>query len=73
MPYATILDLPDSVRGRLPSHAQEIYRKAFNSAWSSYADRLDREGIAHRVAWSAVTSRYRKGDAGWVPIHPEPF
>jgi len=30
------------------------------------ADR--REAIAHRVAWAAVKSRYRKADGMWVPI-----
>ena len=49
MPYASIEDLPDSVRGHLPEHAAEIYRSAFNHAWVSYADRLDREEIALRL------------------------
>ena len=57
MPYKTIGDLPESVRDNVPTHAQEIYRAAFNSAWDEYADSKDRQGdasreeTAHRVAW----------------------
>ncbi|MGI8860215.1 MAG: ChaB family protein [Rubrobacteraceae bacterium] len=29
-------DPPDSVKGNLPKHAQEIYKKAFNSASKQY-------------------------------------
>ena len=68
MPYRTNDDLPPSVRDHLPDHAQDIYREAFNSAWRQYADSGRREEIAHRVAWSAVKSRYRKAGARWVPI-----
>ncbi|HLH50847.1 MAG TPA: ChaB family protein [Roseiarcus sp.] len=67
MPYQSIEELPDSVRGRLPPHAAEIYRSAFNNAWASYADRGPaREQIAHRVAWAAVKRRYRKADGFWI-------
>ena len=67
MPYATIEDLPPSVRRHLPEHAQEIFRSAFNHAWQSYPpDR--REEIAHRVAWAAVKRRYRKAGSDWVPV-----
>lgn len=70
MPYARNRDLPDSVRNVLPEHAQEIYRKAFNSAWDEYKDPDDRRGdasheeTAHKVAWSAVKKVYDKGDNG---------
>ncbi len=36
MPYDHNSDLPDNVRSNLPAHGQEIYRKAFNSAWDQY-------------------------------------
>jgi cation transport regulator len=68
MPYKSISDLPDSVRGNVPRHAQEIYKEAFNSAWDEYADKHERRGdesreeVAHKVAWSAVKKAYRKGD-----------
>ena len=64
MPYDKIEDLPESVRGHLPRHAQEIYRAAFNSAWDEYGHD---EARAHRVAWGAVEKEYQKDDEGkWV-------
>ena len=72
MPYDRISDLPDSVRDHVPTHAQEIYREAFNHAWNEYADPGDRrddasrEETAHRVAWAAVKDKYEKGaDGDW--------
>lgn len=38
MPYKTKSDLPESVKHVLPSHAQDIYKEAFNSAWDQYKD-----------------------------------
>ena len=69
MPYVTNADLPLSLRARLPDHAQDIYRSAFNNAWERYGDSDPdrREEIAHRVAWSAVKKRYRKVDGTWIP------
>ena len=68
MPYPSIEDLPPSVRDHLPLHAQEIYRGAFNGAWSSYGERdaARQEEISHRVAWAAVKRRYRKSGDQWV-------
>ena len=72
MPYKTNDELPDSVRNNLPKHAQEIYRKAFNSAWEEYKSPEDRrrddsrEEVAHKVAWSAVKKEYHKEDREWV-------
>lgn len=66
MPYAINQDLPPSVRNHLPSHAQDIYREAFNHAWDQYAGNLRREEIAHRVAWAAVKRRYRKLEDRWI-------
>lgn len=73
MPYDHNKDLPESVRNALPEHAQEIYRKAYNSAWEEYKDSKDRNGndsreaTAHQVAWSAVKQSYKKNDHGeWV-------
>ena len=63
MPYATIDDLPASVRAHLPIHAQEIYRASFNAA---YSEDPAREDTAHRVAWAAVKKRYRKEGPLWV-------
>jgi len=56
------------LRRRLPEHAQDIYRSAFNNAWERYGDSNSehREEIAHRVAWSAVKKRYRKAAGVWI-------
>lgn len=70
MPYDRLEELPDSVRDNLPEHAQEIYQKAYNSAWDQYADPEERRGdasreeVAHKVAWSAVEKEYEKDDDG---------
>ena len=67
MPYRSNEDLPPSLQQRLPAHAQDIFREAFNHAWESYADAAGRrEEIAHRVAWAAVKRRYRKFGDVWV-------
>jgi cation transport regulator len=72
MPYDSNADLPEAVRNSLPSHVQDIYRKAFNSAWEGYRDPEDRRGgadleeTAHRVAWSAVKQQYHKDGDRWV-------
>ena len=72
MPYDNNSDLPDSVRDNLPAKAQEIYRKAFNSAWDEYSDPEDRRGdagreeTAHKVAWAAVKNVYHKEGDKWV-------
>ncbi|MGD8398726.1 MAG: ChaB family protein [Anaerolineae bacterium] len=67
MPYDKNEELPDSVKDNLPEHAQEIYRKAFNSAWGQYKDSEEREARAHQVAWSAVKQAYEKDEdsGGW--------
>lgn len=72
MPYTSSNQLPDSVKNVLPSHAQDIYLEAFNSAFDQYKDPDDRQGddsreeVAHKVAWSAVKKKYHKGqDGNW--------
>jgi len=74
MPYASRKDLPDPVQNSLPEHAQNIFRKAFNTAWEQYdsPDKrrrdADREETAHRVAWAAVKKVYEKNENGeWQP------
>ena len=70
MPYQSIQELPSQVKDHTPKHAQEIYKEAFNSAWDEYKDPEDRQGdadreeVSHRVAWSAVKSKYEKGQDG---------
>ena len=68
MPYKSTSDLPDTVKHTLPSHAQHIYKEAFNSAYEEYKDSEDRQGnagreeTAHKVAWNAVKQKYQKGN-----------
>ncbi len=69
MPYDKRSELPDQVKDRLPAHAQDVYKEAYNSAYDQYKDPDDREKggsreeAAHRVAWSAVKKAgYEKGD-----------
>jgi cation transport regulator len=66
MPYRTNSDLPSRVRGHLPSHAQDIYRAAFNHAFAAHRDDPRQEEIAHRVAWVAVKRSYVKAGDQWV-------
>ena len=71
MPYSDINELPSSVRENLPKHAQEIYMKAYNSAWEQYSEPEERRGnasreeTAHRVAWAAV-KRCRRTVRVWT-------
>ncbi len=74
MTYNGLQDLPSAIRIRLPEHAQEIYKSAFNNAWLEYRDPQDRQGgsreeTAHKVAWSAVKRQYKKTSSNhWTPI-----
>jgi len=73
VPYRTNQELPDSVKDNLPSHAQDIYREAFDSAWDEYEDPAKRRGnesreeAAHKVAWAAVKLKYEKVGNEWRP------
>lgn len=68
MTYKRKSDLPKQVKDNLPKDAQDIYRKAFNSAWEQYKDPDDRRGDAsreetsHKVAWNAVKKEYEKDE-----------
>lgn len=70
MAYINAYELPTSVKGVLPVHAQMIYMNAFNNAWNEYKQPKDRRGntgreeVSHRVAWSAVKKSYEKGNDG---------
>lgn len=74
MPYATIEELPNAVRFHLPRHAQEIYKSAFNNAWEEYKNenkrrtKETREEVSHKVAWTAVKSKYVKVGKEWKLI-----
>jgi cation transport regulator len=67
MPYDSNEDLPSSVRHSLPTHAQSIYREAFNHSFAAHKKDTRQEEIAHRTAWAAVKRSYvKKGDT-WLP------
>ncbi|MFO1109110.1 MAG: ChaB family protein [Bradyrhizobium sp.] len=68
MPYRANADLPASVRGHLPAHAQDIYREAFNHSFASHAGDVRQEEIAHRTAWAAVKRSYVKVGETWEPL-----
>jgi cation transport regulator len=73
MPYRTNRELPESVKNSLPSHAQDIYREAFDRAWQEYQDPAKRRGnesleeVAHKVAWAAAKQKYEKVGEEWQP------
>jgi cation transport regulator len=62
--------VPANLKEKLPKHAQEIYKEAYDSAYEQYKDPKKRRGsasheaTANRVAWSAVKKAYAKGDDG---------
>ncbi len=66
MPYVTNSDLPLSVRDHLPSHAQDIYRTAFNNAFAAHEGDPRQEEAAHRIAWAAVKRSYVKIGSEWL-------
>ena len=58
MPYDKISELPDSVKDNLPETAQEIYKKAFNTADEDHQNW--EEGRKHQYAWGAIKKVYEK-------------
>ncbi len=66
MPYSRNDELPLSVRGHLPEHAQDIFRAAFNNAFAAHENDPRREEAAFRIAWAAVRRRYEKIEGLWV-------
>jgi cation transport regulator len=65
VPYETNADLPENLQRLLPPHAQDIYRAAFNHAFSAHAGDPRQEEAAHRIAWAAVKRSYIKTPEGW--------
>lgn len=72
MPYASNAELPPSIRGRLPGHAQDIFRAAFNHAFEAHRADLRCEEIAFRIAWAAVKRSYVKQGGRWLPSFEGP-
>lgn len=71
MPYPNTSDRPKKVKDTLPAHAEEIFQKAFNSAYEEYKDPSKRRGnesleeVANKVAWAAVKRVYEKVGDKW--------
>ena len=72
MPYASIDELPPSLKSNLPKDAKEVYLTVYNNTWGQHANATDRrigatpEDIAHRTAWGAVRDKFRKQGDEWV-------
>jgi cation transport regulator len=66
MPYVTNDALPPSIQRRLPAHARDIYREAFNHAYAAREGEARQEEAAHRIAWAAVKRSYEKVGDAWV-------
>jgi len=63
VPYRTNRELPDNVKGALPSEAQTVWRTAFNSAVGQGKSEED----AFKIAWGAVKRGWKKNEQGsWV-------
>jgi len=59
MPYKSISDINEGVRGVLPISALKVFLKAFNSSWNSGWG----EAKCFRNAWTAVKNDgYSKND-----------
>ncbi len=69
MPYETHVDLPSGVRRVLPEHALDVYRAAFNSAWSAGNGQIDDvHGLGFTITrWKG---HWTKALVGNHPIRP---
>ncbi|MEB3883641.1 ChaB family protein [Lyngbya sp. CCY1209] len=67
MPYETIQELPEELKQQLPQGAQQIFRAAFNSA---YSDGISEDG-ARQIAWNSLKSQYHEGEDGKWYVNPE--
>jgi cation transport regulator len=62
MSYQSRDELPEIIRDILSPEAQDVYIDAYNAAWQTYEEStvqtLDRQSVAHRVAWDAVNREF---------------
>ncbi|MEX0649467.1 MAG: ChaB family protein [Candidatus Andersenbacteria bacterium] len=61
MPYERRSELPKPIKENVPQHGQDIYRKAYNSAYDQHHGNEER---ASKVAWAAVKRKFEKGAEG---------
>lgn len=64
MPYASNADLPPAVKKNLPTHAQNIFRAAFNNFMKGRPSGQEQAGF--RVAWAAVKRKFKQVSGKWV-------
>jgi len=67
--YKAIEDLPVHCLVNLPKAALQVYKDAFNRAWSSAAASASRHRDAQRHAWMEVRRKFEKDalSGRWVP------
>jgi cation transport regulator ChaB len=67
--YKAIDDLPVHCLINLPKAALQVYKDAFNRAWSSAASSASRHRDAQIHAWTEVRKRFEKDTLSgrWVP------
>ena len=76
--YATINDLPATIRDVLPPAAQELYLEIYNEAMSmefhTGTQSMSRESMAHQLAWDAVMREFVHDDRSgqWYRKGEEP-
>ena len=61
MRYENRSDLPPTIRDVLPERGQDIYLKAYQRAWDTYAEGpgvLSRDVLAHQQGWTALQHEY---------------
>lgn len=64
MPYSKLDELPAEVKA-LPTHGQEIWMAAFNSAFEEYKGDEEK---SFATAWAAVKNKYTKKEGKWIPM-----
>lgn len=73
MPYRRNIEIPDAVKGALPSDAQTLWRHSFNAVYDQAkkdgkSDK-DAETFAFQIAWTNVKKKFEKGEDGkWHKI-----
>ena len=60
-PIAPTPIYPDSVAHHMPTHAQDIFRAAFNHAYAAHAGYPRQEEAAFRIAWGSGQALLRQG------------
>ncbi|WP_245891159.1 ChaB family protein [Desmospora activa] len=68
------LPLHDTIAAHLTERAREIYTSSFHMVWvHTQGERLERQQIAHQVAWDRLKQEYIRSHRGLKQIDPEVF